>query len=70
MGKITGFLELDRVDRDYAPVEERLKTYNEFVIPLGDKDVQQLSLIEKRRDSTLSERAVMAVRFTRLETAG
>lgn len=37
MGKITGFLEIDRVDRDYQPVAERLKNYNEFVIPLGDK---------------------------------
>ncbi|RYE07122.1 MAG: glutamate synthase subunit beta [Hyphomicrobiales bacterium] len=37
MGKITGFLELDRVDRDYRPVDERLKHYNEFVIPLGEK---------------------------------
>ena len=37
MGKITGFLELDRVDRDYRPVDERLKHYNEFTIPLGDK---------------------------------
>ena len=37
MGKITGFLEIDRVDRDYRPVEERLEHYNEFTIPLGDK---------------------------------
>jgi len=37
MGKITGFLEIERVDRDYLPVEERLKNYNEFTIPLGDK---------------------------------
>jgi glutamate synthase (NADPH/NADH) small chain len=37
MGKITGFLEIDRVDRDYRPVDERLKSYNEFIIPLGDK---------------------------------
>lgn len=37
MGKITGFLEIERVDRDYLPVEERLKNYNEFVIPLGEK---------------------------------
>lgn len=37
MGKITGFLEIERVDRDYLPVEERLKNYNEFVVPLGDK---------------------------------
>jgi len=25
MGKITGFLEIDRNDRKYAPVTERLK---------------------------------------------
>jgi len=37
MGKITGFLELERVDRDYRPIDERLKHYNEFVIPLGDR---------------------------------
>ncbi len=37
MGKITGFLEIDRVERDYLPVDERLTNYNEFVIPLGDK---------------------------------
>jgi glutamate synthase (NADPH/NADH) small chain len=37
MGKITGFLEIDRVDRDYLPVEDRLKNWNEFTIPLGDK---------------------------------
>ena len=40
MGKITGFLEIDRVERDYLPVEERLKNYHEFVIPLGDKGVR------------------------------
>ncbi|WP_421758782.1 glutamate synthase subunit beta [Devosia sp.] len=37
MGKITGFLEIDRVDRDYLPVAERVTNYNEFTIPLGDK---------------------------------
>jgi len=36
MGKPTGFIENRRCDRSYAPVEERLKHYNEFVIPLGD----------------------------------
>ncbi len=33
MGKETGFLELDRKDRTYAPVAERVKHYKEFVIP-------------------------------------
>jgi len=35
MGKETGFLELDRQDRTYGPVEDRLKNYNEFVVPLS-----------------------------------
>ncbi len=33
MGKETGFLELDRKDRTYADAKERVKHYNEFVIP-------------------------------------
>jgi glutamate synthase (NADPH/NADH) small chain len=37
MGKITGFLELDRNDRHYAPAADRLLNYKEFVIPLGDE---------------------------------
>ncbi|MCA0434686.1 MAG: glutamate synthase subunit beta [Proteobacteria bacterium] len=37
MGKITGFLEIDRQDRKYAPAADRVRTYNEFVIPLGDE---------------------------------
>lgn len=35
MGKETGFLELGRQDRTYGPVEDRLKNYKEFVVPLG-----------------------------------
>ena len=37
MGKITGFLEIDRQDRKYAPAADRVRHYNEFVIPLGDE---------------------------------
>ncbi len=40
MGKITGFLEIDRHDRTYAPVEERIKHWREFVLPLPDKEVR------------------------------
>src|ERR1700759_4398363 len=40
MGKITGFLEIDRHDRKYAPVADRLKNYREFVIPLSEKDTR------------------------------
>jgi protein-L-isoaspartate(D-aspartate) O-methyltransferase len=40
-----------------------------MVIPLGDGDVQQLSVATKGADGSLETRAVMGVRFTRLETA-
>src|SRR5436309_8296700 len=40
MGKITGFLEIDRNERKYTPVTERLKNYREFVIPLSEKDTR------------------------------
>src|SRR5258705_1505647 len=40
MGKITGFLEIDRHDRKYAPVADRIKGYREFVIPLSEKDTR------------------------------
>jgi len=40
MGKITGFLEFERHDRGYAPVEERIKHYHEFVLPLPEKEVR------------------------------
>ena len=41
MGKPTGFLELDRADRSYKPVEERVKHWQEFTIPLPDSDVKK-----------------------------
>lgn len=31
MGKITGFIEYERIDQSYAPVAKRLKNYDEFV---------------------------------------
>jgi glutamate synthase (NADPH/NADH) small chain len=37
MGKITGFLEIDRTDRKYGPAADRVRNYQEFVIPLGDE---------------------------------
>ena len=39
MGKITGFLEIDRNDRDYDPVYERVRHYREFVQPLPAKEL-------------------------------
>lgn len=40
MGKETGFLELDREDRSYRAPEERLKHYNEFVIPMSEEKLR------------------------------
>ncbi len=39
MGKATGFMEFSRQDRQFAPAEERLKHYQEFVIALSDGDL-------------------------------
>lgn len=37
MGKVTGFMEFERIEEGYKPVKERLKNYEEFVIGLDDK---------------------------------
>ncbi len=37
MGKVTGFLEIDRRDRKYLPASDRIRNYREFVIPLGEE---------------------------------
>lgn len=41
MGKPTGFLEIPRQDRHYAPREERIRHFKEFVIPLPDNEVSR-----------------------------
>jgi glutamate synthase (NADPH/NADH) small chain len=41
VGKITGFLEFDRNDRDYAPVEERVRHWHEFVLPLPETETRE-----------------------------
>ena len=40
MGKPTGFLEFERAERKYAPVEERTKHWKEFVVPLGETETK------------------------------
>jgi len=35
MGKVTGFLEYERLEEGYEPVDKRLKNYKEFVIGLS-----------------------------------
>jgi len=41
MGKITGFMEFERLEEGYQPVAERLKTHREFVIALDDAQAQR-----------------------------
>ena len=38
MGKITGFLEFERHDRHYEPVEKRIRHWREFVLPLPEEE--------------------------------
>ena len=40
MGKITGFMDFERVEEGYKPVTERLKNYKEFVIGLDDQQAK------------------------------
>lgn len=37
MGKITGFMEIDRQERKYFPASDRIRNFREFVIPLGEE---------------------------------
>ena len=41
MGKVTGFMEIERRDRPYTPVPERIKFYKEFVKPLPDDEMSR-----------------------------
>lgn len=41
MGKVTGFLEVDRQDRKYRPASDRIRNYKEFVIPLKEDNLQE-----------------------------
>ncbi len=41
MGKITGFLEIDRQDPKYAPAADRVRHYREFTLPLDERDTEK-----------------------------
>jgi glutamate synthase (NADPH/NADH) small chain len=43
MGKVTGFMEFERIDEGYKPVSERLKHYKEFVIGLSPEQAKTQS---------------------------
>jgi hypothetical protein len=37
MGKVTGLLEIDRRDRRYLLVSDRIRLYKDFMIPLSEE---------------------------------
>ncbi len=41
MGKVTGFLEFERLEEGYEPVAQRVKNYREFVIGLNAEQAKQ-----------------------------
>ena len=40
MGKITGFMEYERIEEGYPPVQERVKHHKEFVVGLSDEQAK------------------------------
>jgi protein-L-isoaspartate(D-aspartate) O-methyltransferase len=50
------------------PLIDQLAPGGRMVIPLGGKDVQQLTVVEKEQDGTIDVRGIIPVRFTLLET--
>ena len=40
MGKVTGFLEFERLDEGYEPAPKRVKNYKEFVIGLNEEQAK------------------------------
>ena len=41
MGKVTGFLEIEREDRSYTPVSERIRHFREFVLPPKEEEIKR-----------------------------
>ncbi|MFD1332100.1 glutamate synthase subunit beta [Methylopila musalis] len=41
MGKVTGFLEIDRQEPRYQPASDRIRHYREFTLPLSDGEVEK-----------------------------
>ncbi|OYU49745.1 MAG: glutamate synthase [Rhizobiales bacterium PAR1] len=41
MGKVTGFLEIDRRESKYQPASDRIRHFREFTLPMADTDVKE-----------------------------
>jgi hypothetical protein len=40
MGKITGFMEFEKKERNYVDISERIQSYKEFVLPLSEEETK------------------------------
>lgn len=41
MGKVTGFLEIDRQENKYQPASDRIRHFREFVLPMSDQEISK-----------------------------
>lgn len=41
MGKVTGFLEIDRQVHKYQPASDRVRHFREFTLPMSDREVEK-----------------------------
>ncbi|WP_028033174.1 glutamate synthase subunit beta [Chelativorans sp. J32] len=41
MGKVTGFLEIDRQENKYQPASDRIRHFREFTIPMSEQEVSK-----------------------------
>lgn len=41
MGKVTGFLEIDRQENKYQPAADRIRHFREFVLPMSDQEISK-----------------------------
>ncbi|WP_113152933.1 glutamate synthase subunit beta [Nitratireductor sp. OM-1] len=41
MGKVTGFLEIDRQVHKYQPASDRIRHFREFTLPMSDREVEK-----------------------------
>ena len=41
MGKVTGFLEIDRQVHKYQPASDRIRHFREFTLPMSDQEVEK-----------------------------
>jgi hypothetical protein len=71
MGKVTGFMEFERLEEGYAPVTERVKNYSEFVIGLKPEDAQNTKrALHGLRHAVLQQRLPGQQHHSRLQQSG